>query len=386
MEVQIVEEFKSRKPCSNLGIIALQSIKTIGKEVDEWLKKENGIEDENFSYLIDITENRFSNGEGKVTINNSVRGKDIFILCDIGNYGVTYDMFGYQNRMSPDEHFADIKRTISAINGKARRIHVFMPLLYSSRQHRRKSRESLDCAIAIRELEDMGIDGIYTFDAHDPNIQNAIPLLSFENIYPTAEIVESILEVENISDENLAENKMTIIAPDTGAMDRAIYYSNVLKQDIGLYYKRRDYTKVVNGKNPIIEHKYIGRDVDGIDILIVDDMIASGGSVLDIANDLKGKNANRVFCAVSFALFTEGLEKFDKAYEDGIIDRVFSTNMTYVPEEILEKPWFYQVNTSDLMAQFIWHVSQDSSVSKLLDKTRGIKRLVKAEEQLKLDL
>ncbi|MGO4987781.1 ribose-phosphate pyrophosphokinase [Gallicola sp. Sow4_E12] len=363
-----------------MGLIALKSMSTIGREVDEWLKKKNN-KDEDFSYLIDITESRFSNGEAKVQINESVRGKDIFILCDIGNYGCTYKMFGSENRMGPDEHFQDIKRVISAINGKSHRINVVMPLLYGSRQHRRKTRESLDCAMALHELQNMGINGIYTFDVHDPNVQNAIPLLSFENIYPTAEIVNALISTENISKQELANNEMIIISPDTGAMDRAIYYSNVLRQDIGLYYKRRDYTKVIGGKNPIVEHKYIGRDVEGMDILIVDDMIASGGSVLDIAKELKKKKANRIFCAVSFALFTEGPEKFNEYYEAGLIDKVYSTNLTYVPEEIINQPWFHQVNLSNLVAKFLRRINLDNSVSRLLDKTRGIKGIVSDEEK-----
>lgn len=364
-------------PLGELGLIVLRSITDLGKLVDEELKRRNDITDPDFSFILDITETRFSNGEAKVQINESVRGKDIFILCDIGNYGITYKMFGAENRMAPDEHFADVKRVISAINGKAKRINVVMPLMYGSRQHRRKSRESLDCAMALHELEAMGVHGIYTFDVHDPNVQNAIPLLSFENIYPTADIVKSFLKEENISTEELDENNIIIISPDTGAMDRAVYYSNVLQQDIGLFYKRRDYSRIVNGKNPIVEHRYIGKDVEGKDILIVDDMIASGESVFDIAKQLKERNAKRVYCAVSFALFTEGPAKFDEYYEKGLIDAVYSTNLTYVPDEIKNREWYKEVDLSILLAKFLNNINLDISLSSMLDKMRGIKRIVR---------
>lgn len=371
------EEFFSETPYGELGLIVLKSCWKLGNEADQELKKQFGIDDPDFSFIIDISEVRFSNGEGKVTINESVRGKDIFILADIGNYGLTYKMYGMETRIGPDEHFSDIKRVISAINGKAKRINVIMPLMYGSRQHRRKARESLDNAMALLELEEMGVNGIFTFDVHDPNVQNAIPLLSFENIYPTAEIVKDFLKNEDISQEELEEKNMIIISPDTGAMARAVYYSNVLKQDIGIFYKRRDYSRIVDGKNPIVEHRYIGKDVKGKDILIVDDMIASGESVLDICVQLKEQGAKRVYCAVSFSLFTEGPDKFDKFYEEGLLDAVYSTNLTYVPEYIREKKWYRQVNMSRLLSTFIHHINLDISLSALLDKTRGIKRIVK---------
>lgn len=365
------------KPYGEIGLIVMNNIKELGAKVDAELKRLNGEEDPFFSYIIDTTQTRFSNGEGKFTINETVRGKDIYILADVGNYGETYKMFGFENHLGPDEHFQDIKRCISAINGKAHRINVVMPLMYSSRQHRRKTRESLDCSMALQELQSMGVQAIYSFDVHDPNVQNSIPLLSFENIYPTAEIVDCFLKNEKDAHKMLAEKNMIIISPDTGAMDRAIYYSNVLKQDIGIFYKRRDYTKVEDGKNPIIEHKYIGRDVEGKDILIVDDMIASGGSVLDIARDLKARHANKIYCASSFALFTEGPELFDQYYKEGFIERVYSTNLTYVPKDIVERDWFCLVDLSDLLSLFIQHVNLDSSVSGILDKTRGIESIVK---------
>ena len=372
----MVEGIFDTIPVGELGLIVLKSIEELGKKVDNELKQLHNITDPNFSFIIDISEPRFANGEGKIQINETVRGKDIFILCDIGNYGVKYKMFGEETRMSPDEHFTDIKRVISAINGKAERINVVMPLMYGSRQHRRKNRESLDCAMALQELEDMGVQGIFSFDVHDPNVQNAIPLLSFENVYPTAEIVREFLIRENIKPEDLDKKDLIIVSPDTGAMDRAVYFSNVLKQDIGLFYKRRDYSKIVNGKNPIVEHKYIGRDVEGKDILIVDDMIASGDSVLDIAVQLKAQGARRVYCAVSFALFTEGPDKFDEYYEKGLLDAVYSTNLTYVPEHIINKEWFKEVDLTRLLSTLIYDVNYDISLSSMLDKTRGIRRIV----------
>ena len=313
-----------------LGIIALQSAKDLGEKIDNSIKARRNTTD---SFLIPIDEVRFSNGEGKAKLSDSVRGKDIYLLCDIGNYSCTYKMFGFIHNMGPDEHFQDIKRAVSAIRGKASRITVIMPLLYESRQHRRKGRESLDCALALQELERLGVDEILTFDVHDPNVQNAIPLLSFENIYPTYDIVKSLITNEKTLERD--KDKLLVISPDTGAMDRAIYYSSVLGVDVGLFYKRRDHSLVVNGKNPIVNHEYMGRDVEGKDVLIVDDMIASGESVLDIALELKKRNAKNVYVATTFAFFTEGLEKFNKYYNDGIISRVYSTNLTYAPQEFL---------------------------------------------------
>ena len=364
------EEF----PYGELGIIAMKNIEGLAKEVDELLMKKNGATE---SYLLKITESRFSNGEGKVTIDESVRGRDILIISDVGNYGLKYNMFGEQTIIGPDEHFQDIKRVISAINGKASRINVMMPLLYASRQHRRKSRESLDCAMALQELEDMGVDGIYTFDVHDPNVQNAIPLMTFENIYPTAEIVTYFLEKENITTDELDKKNMIIISPDTGAMDRAIYYSSVLGVDVGLFYKRRDHSTVINGKNPIVQHEYMGRDVAGKDVLIVDDMIASGESVLDIARELKKRNARNVYVAATFAFFTEGLEKFNKYYEDGTISKIYSTNLTYIPEQLLEAKWFERVDMSEFLARIVNRLHSGKSIAKYMDATQVIHNLLR---------
>ena len=354
-----------------LGIIALESCKELGNAVDKYIQEKRNC---NESFLIPTNEIRFSNGEGKVKISETVRGKDIYILCDIGNYSCTYKMFGFVNHKGPDEHFQDIKRTVSAIRGKAAKITVIMPLLYESRQHRRKGRESLDCALALRELERLGVDEILTFDVHDPNVQNAVPLMSFENIYPTYDIVKSL--IKNQSSLELDKDKLLVISPDTGAMDRAIYYSSVLGVDVGLFYKRRDHSLIVNGKNPIVEHEYMGRDVEGKDVLIVDDMIASGESVLDIALELKNRKARNVYVATTFAFFTEGLEKFDKFYKDGVITKVYSTNLTYVPDKLRDSEWFFRVDMSEFLARIINRLNYGKSIAKYMDATEIIRRLL----------
>lgn len=348
-----------------LGIIALESCKELGKKIDEHIKLKRKTDK---SFLVPIQEIRFSNGEGKVKLPESVRGKDIYILCDIGNYSCTYNMFGIENHKGPDEHFQDIKRTVSAIRGKAKRITVIMPLLYESRQHRRKGRESLDCALALQELERLGVQEVLTFDAHDPNVQNAIPLMSFENLYPTYDIVKTIItEEKEIKIKN--EDNMLVISPDTGAMDRAIYYSSVLGVDVGMFYKRRDHSTVVNGKNPIVKHEYMGRDVENQDVLIVDDMIASGESVLDIARELKNRKARNIYVATTFAFFTEGLDKFKKYYEDGTLARVYSTNLTYISPELKKAEWFREVDMSDLLSIIINKLNRDLSIAKFMDAT-----------------
>lgn len=355
-----------------LGIIALESCRELGEQVNKIIQQKRNTEE---SLLIPTNEIRFSNGEGKVKLPETVRGKDIYILCDVGNYSCTYKMFGFTNHKGPDEHFQDIKRTVSAIRGKAARITVIMPLLYQSRQHRRKGRESLDCALALQELERLGVDEILTFDVHDPNVQNAIPLLSFENLYPTYDIVKSLISNEDTL--SLDKEKLLVISPDTGAMDRAIYYSSVLGVDVGLFYKRRDHSTVVNGKNPIVEHEYMGREVEGKDVLIVDDMIASGESVLDIALELKKRNAKNVYVATTFAFFTEGLEKFNEYYSDGIIAKVYSTNLTYISPELREAKWFNAVDMSEFLSRIINRLNYGKSIAKYMDATRIIRSLLK---------
>ena len=354
-----------------LGIIALESCTELGNAIDKYIQNNRNCTE---SFLIPLDEIRFSNGEGKVKISETVRGKDIYILCDVGNYSCTYKMFGIANHKGPDEHFQDIKRTVAAIRGKAARITVIMPLLYESRQHRRKGRESLDCALALQELERLGVDEIITFDVHDPNIQNAVPLLSFENFYPTYDIVKSI--IYNEKSLELDKEKLLVISPDTGAMDRAIYYSSVLGVDVGLFYKRRDHSTIVNGKNPIVQHEYVGRNVTGKDVLIVDDMIASGESVLDIAKELKKRNVRNIYVAATFAFFTEGLEKFKKAYEEGLLTRIYSTNLTYIPQAMQNEEWFKCVDMSELSARIINRLNHDKSIAKYMDATRIIHSLL----------
>ena len=357
-------------PYGDLAIIAMKSCKDIAEPIDTKLSAKR----KNESHLVNIDEVRFSNGEGKVVIKESIRGKDVYILCDVGNYGCTYKMFGFENRMSPDDHLQDIKRVLSAIAGKARRITLILPLLYASCQHRRKSRESLDCALALQEFERLGVKDIITFDAHDPTIQNAVPLISFENLHPSYKIIKALLTEEK--DMIVHAENFVVISPDTGAMDRALYYSSNLGVDTGLFYKRRDHSQVVDGKNPIVQHDYLGRDVKGCNVLIVDDMIASGQSVFDICKELKSRGANKVFVAVTFALFTSGPEKFDLYYEEGLLDRVFATNLSYVPEEIKQRKWFSEVDMSGFAANVIETLNLDQSVAPLLDSTQLIRRLV----------
>lgn len=368
-----------KNPNADLGIIALNSCTELGKLVDNFIVESRRRRGENFNrngeevntYLIHAQQTRFANGEGKIRLSETVRGKDVYIMADVSNYGVTYDMFGMHVNMGPDEHLQDIKRVLSAMNGRANKVTVVMPLLYASRQHKKKSRESLDCAMALQDLEKLGVDEIVTFDAHDPTIQNAIPLVSFLNIYPTLEILKHFLTTENwLFDPN---EKLVVISPDTGAMDRAIYYAGVLGLDVGMFYKRRDHSRIVNGKNPIVQHEYIGRDIKGMNVLIVDDMIASGGSIFDVAGELKARGAKKIFVASTFAFFTEGRQKFDESYKAGVIDKVFTTNLNYIPEEYKSAEWFSQADLSSYLAMFIDNLAQEKSVSKLLDATQGIR-------------
>ena len=373
-----------RNPNADLGIIALKSSSELGSLVDKAIVESRRARGENFnragedvpSYLISLEETRFANGEGKIRLSETVRGKNIYILADVSNYGITYRMYGKEVNMGPDEHLQDIKRVLSAMNGRAKKVTVVMPLLYASRQHKKKSRESLDCAMALQDLEELGVDEIVTFDAHDPTIQNAIPLVSFLNIYPTLDILKHFLNSEKWLFR--PDEKLVVISPDTGAMDRAIYYANVLGLEVGLFYKRRDHSRIVNGKNPIVQHEYIGRDIKGMNVLIVDDMIASGGSVFDVASELKVRGAKSIYVASTFAFFTEGRDKFDEKYRDGIIDGVFSTNLNYVPQELIDAEWFSQADLSTYLAMFVDNLAQEKSVSKLLDATQGIRSFLLA--------
>ncbi|MDD4125082.1 MAG: ribose-phosphate pyrophosphokinase [Eubacteriales bacterium] len=365
------------KETSNHGelcLIVLKSARELGILVDEKIKALRNEQDSELSHILAIEEIRFSNGEGKVKLDDSVRGKDVYVLVDVGNYSITYPMFSYENHMGPDEHYQDVKRVLSAIGGKANRVTIIMPLLYASRQHKRKGRESLDCALALNELENLGVDTIISFDVHDPTIYNAIPNSSFENIYPTYSMLKSFIANEG---NNILKDNMVVISPDTGAMDRAVYYANVLGVDVGMFYKRRDHTRIVNGKNPIIQHEYIGGPVDGKKVMIVDDMIASGESIIDIINEISNKNISAIYVASTYALFTEGITKFDKLYEQGKLNRLYTTNLSYIPDEVRQRPWFMQVDLSKFIAKIINTLSHDESISPLLDATTRIRRLLK---------
>lgn len=357
----------------NIGIIALDCYtnraQTVNDYINEIMANKNKV-----NYLISVKATRFSNGEGKVKILESVRGKDIYIISDIGNYSCTYTMFGYVNHIAPDEHFQDIIRTISAIGGKAKSITVIMPLLYSSRQHRRGGRESLDCALSLRQLERLGVNSIITFDAHDPNIQNATPYGSFDSIFPVYPILKKFINTEK---PFITSDNTIIISPDTGAMERAIAYANILGVDVGMFYKRRDYSKIVNGKNPIIQHEYTGRDVNGKTAIIIDDMIASGDSVVDIVTQLQSRGVKDVYVIATFGFFTEGIEKFNQLYQEGILKRVYCTNGSYLRDEVKTAPWFAEVCLCKFVARIISTLKSGESLSPLISSSEKIKGLLK---------
>lgn len=325
-------------------------------------------------YRVPVENIRFSSGEGKAMLTNTVRGHDIFIISDVTNYSCTYRMFDIDNHMSPDDHYQDLKRVILAISGKARRINVIMPYLYEGRQHKRNSRESLDCAHMLEELYDLGVKNIITFDAHDERVANAIPTSGFESIPSTYQLIKAL--VNCTPDLNISDGKLMVVSPDEGAIGRAMYFASMLGVPLGTFYKRRDYTKVVGGRNPIIAHEFLGESVEGLDILIVDDMISSGESMLDIARELKDRKANRIFCAVTFGLFTDGLASFNKAYEEGLISKVFATNLTYRSPDLLAAPWFYDVNMSKFVALLVDAINHDASLSVLIDPTEKIRTLL----------
>lgn len=369
----------------NLGIIALESCKGLAQKVNdhivEWRKKEME-EDSSVvldgygrdSYMIESECPRFGTGEAKGIIKQSVRGEDVYILVDVCNYSLTYTVCGNPNHMSPDDHYQDLKRTISALGGKARRITVIMPYLYESRQDKRSSRESLDCAIALRELNNMGVDSIITFDVHNPTVQNAIPLSSFETVMPSYQFIKALLK--NVTDLKLDSDHMMIISPDEGAVGRAVYFAGVLGLDMGMFYKRRDYTKIVKGRNPIVAHEFLGANIEGKDVVILDDMISSGDSMIDTAKELKKRKANRIFVCSTFGLFTNGMAKFDVAYEQGLIHRIITTNVIYQPKELLEKPYYISADLSKYIALLIDTLNHDSSISKLLNPSERIHNIV----------
>lgn len=373
-------------PVGSLGMIPLQGCKALGEKVDYYLVKwrtERESEHKDSlafsgymrdSYILGAKVPRFGSGEAKGIILESVRGYDLYILVDVANYSLTYSLCGHENHMSPDDHYQDLKRIISAVGGKARRITVIMPYLYESRQHKRTARESLDCALALQEMVGMGVDNIITFDAHDPRVQNAIPLHGFETVQPTYQFIKGILR--HVRGLQLDNDHMMIISPDEGGMGRAIYMANVLGLDMGMFYKRRDYTQVINGRNPIVAHEFLGTSVEGKDVIIIDDMISSGESALEVACELKQRKANRVFICSTFGLFTAGLDGFDQAYAKGIIDKVLTTNLIYQTPELLEREWYINCDMSKYIAYLIDTLNHDASISDLLDPNERIQNIV----------
>ncbi len=357
----------------DLSIIGMKGSEDFVSQVDNYLKdwrRHDGDE----TYIVEATCPRFSSGEAKGLIKESMRGHDVYIICDVFNYGATYKMYGQTVPMSPDDHYADLKRILGAIAGKARRVSVIMPMLYEGRQHKRSGRESLDCALMLQELETMGVTNIITFDAHDPRVQNAIPLCGFDNVHPTYQMIKAL--VKAVPDVRIDKDHLMIISPDEGAMSRCTYYSSVLGIDIGMFYKRRNYAVIVDGRNPIEAHEYLGSDLTGKDVIIVDDMIASGESIIDVASKIKERGANRIFAFSTFGLFTSGFDKFDKAYKDGIFDKIFTTNLTYRNPKIYDKEWFVDVNMCKYVAYIIDTLNHDATISNLLNPVQRIHNLM----------
>lgn len=373
-------------PVGSLGIVPLEGCKALGDKVDAYLVKwrtERESEHKNSlafsgyqrdSYIIQTKVPRFGTGEAKGVIMESVRGDDLYFLVDVANYSLTYSLCGHENHMSPDDHYQDLKRLIAAVGGKARRITVIMPFLYESRQHKRNSRESLDCALALQEMVKMGVDNIITFDAHDPRVQNAIPLNGFETVSPTYQFIKGLLN--HVPDLTIDSDHMMIISPDEGGMGRAIYMANVMGLDMGMFYKRRDYTQIVDGRNPIVAHEFLGSSVEGKDVIVIDDMISSGESVLEVAAELKARKAKRVFICATFGLFTNGLSKFDIAYEDGLIAGVLTTNLIYQTPELLQRPYYINCDMSKYIAYIIDTLNHDASISDLLNPSDRIQAAI----------
>lgn len=373
-------------PVGPLGLIPLKSISELGEKVDKYLvdwRHERESEHKStiaFSgyqrdtYIVNAKTPRFGSGEGKGIVEESVRGDDLYIMVDVCNHSLTYSLCGMINHMSPDDHFQDLKRIIAAAAGKARRINVIMPFLYESRQHKRSSRESLDCALALQELVNMGVENIITFDAHDPRVQNAIPLKGFETVQPIYQFLKYLLKVE--TDLQIDSDHMMVISPDEGGTGRAVYFANMLGLDMGMFYKRRDYTKIVGGRNPIVAHEFLGSSVEGKDVLIIDDMISSGESVQDVAKELKRRKARKVFVCATFGLFTNGLARFDEYYQNGFIDRILTTNLVYQTPELLSRPYYINVDMSKYIALIIDNLNHDASLSELLTPTNRINKLL----------
>ncbi|MCD7724478.1 MAG: ribose-phosphate pyrophosphokinase [Clostridiales bacterium] len=373
-------------PVGSLGMIPLEGCKSLGEKVDYYLVKwrterESEHKDslafsgyQRDTYILNANVPRFGSGEAKGVIKESVRGTDLYILVDIANYSLTYSLCGHQNHMSPDDHYQDLKRIIAAVGGKARRITVIMPFLYESRQHKRTARESLDCALALQEMVNMGVDNIITFDAHDPRVQNAIPLHGFETVQPAYQFIKGLLT--HVKDLKIDSRHMMVVSPDEGGMSRAIYTANVLGLDMGMFYKRRDYTQIVNGRNPIVAHEFLGSSVEGKDVIIIDDMISSGESVLEVAAALKERKANRIFVFATFGLFTAGLERFDNACREGILNKVLTTNLIYQTPELLQREWYIDCDMSKYIAYLIDTLNHDTSISDLLNPAERIQSIV----------
>lgn len=373
-------------PVGPLGIIAMPGCEALCDKIDKYLVKwranQASEHQQNIAfygyqrdtYKVNVSLPRFGSGEAKGVVNESVRGFDLYIITDVFNYSCTYNMYGMEVPMSPDDHYADLKRVISAISGKAKRITILMPMLYEGRQHKRSSRESLDCALALQELVNLGVDNIMTFDAHDKRVQNAIPNGSFENIMPTYQMIKSL--VNSVEDLHVDKDHLMVISPDEGALHRCIYFATQLGVNLGMFYKRRDYTRVVNGRNPIVEHQYLGDSVEGKDIIIVDDMISSGESMLEVCSKLKGLKAGHIFVCTTFGLFCNGLEVFDEAYKNGTFYRVFTTNGVYQTPELLSRDWYESVDLSKYTAYFLDTLNHDMSVSSLLDCSDKIEKIL----------
>lgn len=381
-----LHELENAMPVAPLKLITLQSAADLGNKVNDYLVEYRSSihnvynEDPAFhgysekNYQLDFSAPRFNSGEGKVVLNETVRGKDLFIIVDVCNHSLTYKMNGYENHMSPDNHYQELKRVIGAAAGKAHRINVIMPFLYEGRQHRRTGRESLDCAFAFEELSEMGVSNFITFDAHDPRIQNAAPLKGFDNFTAHYQFARALLNAEK--DLVMDKDHIIVISPDEGALDRAIYFSSVLGADTGMFYKRRDYSTIVNGKNPIVAHEFLGNDIHGKDIIIIDDMISSGDSMIDTSRQLKKMGARRVFICTTFGLFTNGMDAFDKAYADGIFDRVITTNLCYRPPELLTKPYYLEADMSKFLASIIDFMNHDLSMENVLTPTEKIQKIL----------
>jgi ribose-phosphate pyrophosphokinase len=366
---------------ADLGLIACPGAEELTGLIDRYLvgwAKEVGFDTESFIIPSDCP--RFQSGDAKGLVKESVRGDDIYIVVDPGNYSVTYKLFGYENHLSPDDHYANLKRVIQAVSGKAHRVSVIMPSLYGGRQHRRISRESLDCAVALQELRALGVCNIITFDAHDPRVQNAVPLMSFDNVMPTYQVLKTLLR--NMPDLDFDKDHFMVVSPDEGAMSRNMYFSSVLGCNLGMFYKRRDYTRVVNGRNPIVAHEYLGESVEGKTVFIADDIIASGESMLEVAGELKARGAARIIADATFPLFTAGLDKFDKAYADGTITAVLGTNLTYRTPELLSREWYLDVDVSKYIAYFVAALNHDMSVSSICDPMKKIQHLLAVKQGL----